>query len=608
MSATLRGRGGELVPEGERIAIDFEGRTVEGRRGETLAAALTAAGIRDLRLTQSEQPRGIFCGMGVCQECLVEIDGRANQRACMTKIDRSLSVRRQRHLAEVMALPSAVSEPRGVEILKPDILVLGGGAGGLNAAAAAARAGAKVLLVDERPEPGGQFYKQPLPIPALAEEIASDGQFAGGRALIAEAIDAGVEMRRGVQLWGAFEPLDLMIFDGHESRLCRPKRLIVAAGAYERALPMPGWTLPGVITTGAAQTLLRSYRVLAGRRVLLAGNGPLNIQVALELARAGTEVLAVAELSPKPGPGALPALGRMLTSTPALAWRGLRQIVELKRRGVAMLHGSVLSGVTQIVGGLRAEVRPWPAADGARVFEVDAVAMGYGFQPSNEILRALGCAHHFDPARGHLVTERDAEGRTTIPEIYAVGDCAGLGGAPAAEAEGVIAGLAAARSLGFEVSARQQRAGEAARTALRRHRRFQAGLWRLFAAPRLLAELAAPDTLICRCEELGRAEIQAGIAPGSESIGAVKRQTRGGMGRCQGRYCGPVIAALAAARRGEALSESGYWAPRPPVKPIRIGDIVGGAPCFLPVSREARERNLAISPPIETSPDDPVGS
>jgi D-hydroxyproline dehydrogenase subunit alpha len=575
MSATLRGRGGELAPGGERIAIDFEGRMVEGRRGETLAAALTAAGIRDLRLTQSEQPRGIFCGMGVCQECLVEIDGRANQRACMTKIDRSLSVRRQRHLAEAMALPSAVSEPRWAEILEPDILVLGGGAGGLNAATAAARAGAKVLLVDERPEPGGQFYKQPLLIPALAEEIAGDGQFAGGQALIAGAVAAGVEMRRGVQLWGAFEPLDLMIFDGHESRLCRPKRLIVAAGAYERALPMPGWTLPGVITTGAAQTLLRSYRVLAGRRVLLAGNGPLNIQVALELARAGAEVLAVVELAPKPGPGALPALGRMLTSTPALTWRGLRQIAELKRRGVAMLHGSVLSGVTQIAGGLRAEVRLWPATDGTRVFEVDAVAMGYGFQPSNEILRALGCAHRFDPARGHLVTERDAEGRTTIPDIYAVGDCAGLGGAPAAEAEGVIAGLAAAHSLGFALSARQQRAGDAARTALRRHRRFQAGLWRLFAAPRLLAELAAPDTLICRCEELSRAEIEAGIAPGSESIGAVKRQTRGGMGRCQGRYCGPVIAALAAARRGEALSEAGHWAPRPPVKPIRIGDITG---------------------------------
>jgi len=580
MSASLRGQGGELVQDGERVAIDFEGRILDGRPGETLAAALTAAGIRDLRLSQSEQPRGIFCGMGVCEECLVEIDGLANQRACMTKLamtpdNRPMPVRRQRHLAEAGVMPRAGTDSHEADILGPDILVLGGGAGGLNAATAAARAGATVLLVDERPEPGGQFYKQPLAIPALAEEIAGDGQFAGGRALIAEAVAAGVEMRRGVQLWGAFEPLDLMIFDGQASRLCRPKRLIVAAGAYERALPLPGWTLPGVMTTGAAQTLLRSYRVLAGRRVLLAGNGPLNIQVALELARAGAEVLAVVELAPKPGVWALPSLGRMLTSTPALAFQGLRQIAELKHRGTAMLHGSVLSGVTQIAGGLRAEVKLWPAADGVRAFEVDAVAMGYGFQPSNEILRALGCAHRFDSARGHLVTERDADGRSSIAEVYAVGDCAGLGGAPAAEAEGVIAGLAAARSLGFALSAGQQQAVAAARTALRRHRRFQSGLWQLFAAPRLLAELAAPDTLICRCEELSRAEIEAGIAPGSESIGAVKRQTRSGMGRCQGRYCGPVIAALSAERRGEALSEAGHWAPRPPVKPIRIGDIVG---------------------------------
>jgi NADPH-dependent 2,4-dienoyl-CoA reductase/sulfur reductase-like enzyme len=567
----LRGKDGALTAEEAPVAIDFEGQALRARRGETLAAALSAAGIRELRLTQSGEPRGIFCGMGVCQECLVEIDGRANQRACMTKLEQPVSVRRQRHLAAAVA--TSIGAGDAAEILSPDILVLGGGAGGLNAATAASRAGADVLLIDERPEPGGQFFKQPLSIPALAEEAASDPQFAGGRALIAAARAAGVEMLRGAQLWGAFEPLDLMIFDGAASRLCRPKRLIVAAGAYERALPLPGWTLPGVMTTGAAQTLLRSYRVLAGRRVLLAGNGPLNIQVALELARASAEVLAVAELAPRAGPWALPALSKMLTGAPALALHGWRQLTELKRRGIALHHGSVLAAVAPRESGLTAVVKSWPAGDAVRRFEVDAVAMGYGFLPSNEILRALGCAHRFDAARGHLVTERDGEGRTSIPEIYAVGDCAGLGGAPAAEAEGVIAGLAAARSLGFVAAVAHTEAEAAARRALRRHRRFQSGLWDLFRAPRLLAELAAPETLICRCEELSRAEIEAGMAPGAETIGAVKRQTRSGMGRCQGRYCGPIIAALAAQRQGVPLTEASHWAPRPPIKPIRIGDI-----------------------------------
>jgi thioredoxin reductase len=569
MTGSLRGTKGELTAESERVAFTFEGDVLSGRRGETLAAALTAAGIRDLRLTPPGQRRGIFCGMGVCQECLVEIDGIAQQRACMTKLERPVAVCRQVALAATTTLPSSGGPP--AEPLTPDILVLGGGAGGLTAAATAARAGARVLLVDERPEPGGQYYKQPLAIPSLTAEIAADAQFAGGRALIAEALAAGVELRTGWQLWGAFEPLDLMVFDGRASRLCQPKRLIVAAGAYERAPPLPGWTLPGVMTTGAAQILLRSYRVLAGRRVLLAGRGPLNIQVALELAYAGAEVAAVVELAPRPGPWALPALGKMLSSSPRLALRGLGQLAQLRRRGIPLVQGSVLAEVKQRTGGLTARVASWPTAGGARLFDIDAVAMGYGFMPANEILRALGCAHRFDPARGHLATERDDDCRTSVAQVFAVGDCAGLGGAPAAQAEGVIAGLATARDLGF--AAGGNGAAHAARAALRRHRRFQSGLWDIFRGPWLLAEMATPETLICRCEEVNLAKLEARME--AESIGAIKRQTRSGMGACQGRYCGPVIAALMAERRGAALTESGYWAPRPPVKPIRIADIVG---------------------------------
>jgi len=567
-------RAADTALAAEAVAFEFEGRTILGRLGETLAAALTAAGERELRETRAGERRGLFCGMGVCQECLVEVDGRGNQRACMTKLDGPLSVRRQSHLAAAADLPSAAEPPLAEEeVLAPDILVVGGGAGGLNAAIAAAQAGARVLLVDERPQPGGQYYKQPL-----RATFPDDTQFAGGRALIAKADTAGVAFLRGAQLWGAFEPLDLMLFDGAASRLCRPRRLIVAAGAYERGLPFPGWTLPGVMTTGAAQTLLRSYAVLPGKRVLVAGNGPLNLQVALELARAGAEVVAVVELARRPGPWAAAALAKMLTSTPMLALRGRDYLAELKRRGILLLHRHVIAGVERAGDGLRARVVPWPAEGGAagHSYEVDAVCVGYGFMPSNEILRALGSRHAFDPGRGHLVTERDGDGLTSVAHVYAVGDCAGLGGAPAAEAEGLIAGVAAARSLGLAPAAAQERAVAGAQAQLRRHSRFQRGLWELFAAPRLLTELAGPQTVICRCEEVTLAEIEAGFDCGAQSVGAVKRATRAGMGPCQGRYCGPLLAALAASRRALPLDEAAHWAPRPPVKPMRISDIVGG--------------------------------
>src|SRR5579872_4630247 len=576
MSASLRGRGGELS-DTEAIAFEFEGQPLAGRRGESLAAALTAAGIRALRLTRQDETRGIFCGMDVCQECLVEIDGISNQRACMTKLERPVSIRRQRHLATASvaagdrAPPAAATAPS-----EPDVLVIGGGAGGLNAARSAALAGAKTVLVDDRPLPGGQYYKQPLPIAPLAAERAADLQFAGGRALIQSAERAGVMMLHGARAWGAFEPLELMVLDQGASRFYRPKRLIVAAGAYERGLPVPGWTLPGVMTTGAAQTLLRSYRVLAGKRVLIAGNGPLNFQVALELARADAEIAAVVELSAPPSLRGLPALAAMLASASSLALRGIGYLLELRRRGIPVIYAAVLAEIAGNPGALSGLVKRWPLdpEDKGRRFEVDAVCMGYGFMPCNEILRALGCAHRFDGGRGHLATERDADQRTSIPEIYAVGDCAGLGGAGAAEAEGIIAGIAAARSLGLAVDGPLLTSERQARSALARHRRFQAGLWRLFGAQHPGAALATAETVVCRCEELSLGQLEAELQPGSASVGALKRLTRSGMGRCQGRYCGPILAEISADREGRALDETGYWAPRPPIAPIPIGDIV----------------------------------
>jgi NADPH-dependent 2,4-dienoyl-CoA reductase/sulfur reductase-like enzyme len=576
MTTSLRGRGGELS-DAETVPFEFEGERLAGRRGESIAAALTAAGIRALRFTRHDEPRGLFCGMGVCQECLVEIDGVSNQRACMTKLERPVSIRRQRHLARASIVADA-QEPRcsGSAELTPDVLVVGGGAGGLTAARSAALAGATVVLVDDRPLPGGQYYKQPLAIPGLAHEHASDRQFAGGRALIESVEQAGVTMLRGARVWGAFEPLELLVLNEGRSLSCRPKRLIAATGAYERGLPIPGWTLPGVMTTGAAQTLLRSYRVLAGKRVLIAGNGPLNFQVALELARAGAEIAAVVELADSPSIRDLRSLGAMLASTPGLALRGAGYLIELRRRGIPVLYGSVLAQVGSNEGRISALVRRWPLEprDSGRRFEVDTVCMGYGFMPSNEILRALGCTHWFDPVRSYLATERDLDQRTSIPEVYAVGDCAGLGGAPAAEAEGIIAGIAAAASLGLAIGSASRVLESQARTALARHRRFQAGLWQLFRAPRLACELATPETVICRCEALSLDQIEAEVQPGFASVGALKRRTRSGMGRCQGRYCGPILALLSAERERRSLDESGHWAPRPPVTPIPIADIV----------------------------------
>lgn len=563
-------------PDASLIWHDAAGsaRAVPLRPGQTVAAALTEAGVRELRATRrglDGEGRGMFCGMGVCQDCLVEVDGAPNTRACMTKATPGMQVRHQDFpgAARLPAEPVPVPDDSPLAAPEPlDLLILGGGAGGLSAAIAARRCGLEVLVVEERAALGGQYYKQPAPglgAPPL------DAQQAEGGALAAAAEASGARILRGAELWGAFDLDRLALFDGTRTRFLAPRAVIVAAGAYERPHVVPGWTLPGVMTTGAGQTLWRSYRVLPGRRVLVAGNGPLNMQVACELAEGGAEVMAVAEAAPSPARRPREAIA-MAAADPALAAKGARYIASLVRRRIPLLHATVLQRIERTEdGALRATLR---GPRGERDFVADAVLLGYGFLPSHETLRALGAECVYDAGRGQFVPQRDAETMTTVPGLYAVGDCAGLGGAPAAREEGVIAALAVAERLGRAVPAGMVAERDAARRRLAGHRRFQEALWRVFAAPRAGLSLADSATVICRCEEVTTGEIEAVLADGAPALGEVKRRTRCGMGRCQGRYCAPLLAEHLAATQGRPLDNFALFAPRAPVKPIAIADIV----------------------------------
>jgi NAD(P)H-nitrite reductase large subunit len=185
----------------------------------------------------------------------------------------------------------------------------------------------------------------------------------------------------------------------------------------------------------------------------------------------------------------------------------------------------------------------------------------------------LGCRMDYDPGFRQLVTLREADCRTSVDEVYAVGDCAGLGGASAAQAEGAIAGLAAAEACGL-VHPRRAAERAAARRALARHRRFQRALWSLFR-PRIAAPEVAGDVVVCRCEEVCTRELAGDHIAGDADIGTLKRLTRLGMGRCQGRYCGPLAVEIMAGRRSQAPTERDFPAPRPPVRPVEIAVLAG---------------------------------
>jgi glycine/D-amino acid oxidase-like deaminating enzyme len=574
MVAAMRLTHPSIRPVGRAISFQFNGQPIPALDGETIAAALSAIGITTFRHTPSAAPRGLFCGMGACFDCVVTINGRIGQRACLIRAADGMQVN-SGFPAELAVDPAPPAEQRDC-----DVLGVGGGVAGLSAAIAAAEAGASVVLLDERAVPGGQFAK---PLAPSQADPAPDRQFRLGAALRSRADAAGVRTETDAQVWGAFAPDEIAAVVRGHSVTYHPRRLILAPGAHEAPAPIPGWTLPGVMTTGGLQTLVRSQRVSPGQRVLIAGNGPLNLQLAWELLAGGITPVAVLEAAPRPTVSAWRDLARMALLAPDLTREGWVMLRRLRRAGVPVLWAATLD---RLDGGDRVAA----AYAGPHRFDVDTVALNFGFQPEVNLARALGVPHRFvDRGAGHLATETDAEGRTVVAGVFAAGDGAMLGGARIAQVRGRLAGLAAAREIGLAapVDAR-------ATAALTRAEAFQDALWRVFnpAPPAPIAD----QTIVCRCEEVTAARLRAEIAAGLASVPALKKATRAGMGRCQGRFCAATIARMCPT----APEPEGFAAPRAPLRPVPAAALMHEAAEFdAPLLFDpAPPRRLHAVPPL----------
>lgn len=464
-----------------------------------------------------------------------------------------------------------------------DVAVIGAGPAGLEAALAAAEAGARVALIDAYLRPGGQYWRQ-LPAefdgPPLHESSA----------LLARLAATEAHLLTGTLVWGAF-PVEggwqLSLHGPNAPHRLPAQTLILATGAYDRPIALPGWTLPGVMSAGAAQTLLKSQRVLPGRRILLSGTGPLQLAAAAQLVEAGAEVMAVLE-------GAALAVGRGLRHLPALAGQsarlaeGWRYWRALRRAGVPLRFGwSVIKieGDSEVEAAVIAQIdddwRPIPGSE--RTVAADTVLLGYGFTPATQLSRLLGCEHDFAPAHGGLVPRRDDIFQTTCPGVFAAGDGAGLGGAELARIEGRIAGAAAAQQVGRLTAAETAAAIAREQAALAHEQRFAAMLGALFTPGPGLYELATDDTIICRCEEVRLAEIRAAVAGGAATVSEVKGVTRCGMGNCQGRICGELVARAIARELGgpasltERMIAVGTFSVRPPLEPLSLSVLADAA-------------------------------
>jgi NADPH-dependent 2,4-dienoyl-CoA reductase/sulfur reductase-like enzyme len=461
-----------------------------------------------------------------------------------------------------------------------ECVVVGGGPAGLAAARTAARHGVQVVLIDDNPELGGQYYRQmPATFRASDRGARLGKESVEGRALIDEVRELGVELRLDSVVWGIFDRRVVALSTRDETDRIAAQTLILAPGAYDRPVPFPGWTLPGVITAGGAQNLMKGYRVLPGRRVLIAGSGPLLLVVAHYLLRGGAHVAAICEAA---------SLRRLWRYAPRMlahlnfVQQGYRYTQEIKAAGIPFHAGHVIRRVAggrevtaAVVSRCDAEWRP---LDGTELeFDVDTVIVGYGFVSSLELSRLAGCEHRWEPRLGGYVPVRNRELESTVPNVFIVGDGAGVAGSAVALAEGQAAGLAVAHRLDRLAGRHYSRAASRARGRLLHLAGFRRVMDELYGFGQGVYELADEQTTLCRCEEVTVADARDAVRDGATHVNEVKAWTRIGMGRCQGRMCGPALAHLVARATGRPVTDAGVFTPRPPAKPVPLAALAHAA-------------------------------
>ena len=442
--------------------------------------------------------------------------------------------------------------------MKP-IVIVGAGPAGISAARTLLNHGVKPCLVDESLRGGGQIYRrQPANFQRSAKQLYG---FEAGKATAAhrtlDALAPLIDYRPETLVWNAEDGRLDMLNNGHAESL-EYAQIIVATGATDRILPVPGWTLPGVYSLGAAQIALKYQGCAIGERVALCGSGPLLYLVAYQYAKAGAKVVAVLDSAPFSAQcRALPAL----LGQPATLAKGIYYRAWLTAHGVPVHQGATLQQVDgeQRVRGIR-----W----GKHVLECDAVAFAHALRSETQLADLLGCEFAWNSLNRAWLPQRDNAGRSSVSGVYLAGDGVGIMGADAAQMAGERAALAVLEDSGIAIDPLRAAVLEQQLAGIQR---FRHGLETAFPFPEQWAAQAPDDLILCRCEEVSVGDVRAVVDEGHWEINRVKAHCRVGMGRCQGRMCGLAAAEVVAERSGRAIENVGRLRGQAPIKPLPFG-------------------------------------
>ena len=450
-----------------------------------------------------------------------------------------------------------------------DVVIIGGGPAGVNAAIETSENNLKTLLIDEQPSAGGQVWREKSK--SILNAPKTDASI-NGDALRTKLNASNVEIKFDTRVWHIEKDEDdnwLLGLQGNDAYQVRCKKLIIATGAQERVIPVPGWTLPGVFGLAGATALFKEHMMVPARRTIVAGNGPLLFYVASEVIRLGGHVSAVISLNSKAD--WLRAMPTML-SNPALIFQGIKWLLGLYKNRVPIYWQYAvksIEGKNNVEGVTVCKVdNDWlQNTDEEQYIHGEGVCYGHGLMPAIEATRLAGAEHHFDPTLGGWVPTIDQYGRTTVSDLYACGDNAGILGVNAAPIRGRLAAKAIFEDLNIDHS------DEISLKELIKAEKFGLAATALTIPRPGLESFITADTEVCRCEGVTRNDIDLEIKDGGKSPNAIKSSTRCAMGPCGGRFCAESLAMITEARTGKTRTQIGLPTTRSPLRPVAIDDL-----------------------------------